>query len=515
MRQIRRILQLHFEQGLSQRLIARSLGVVRSTVERMMLRFAASGLTWPLDVSLDDAALERALYLKAPNPGVAKGCVRPDWALAFKSLERKGVTRRLLWTEYRALHPDGIGYSVYCEELAAYLSDRELSWRRDHVPGERGYFDFAGVVLRYRGDGGAERSAQIFVAALGWSNAIFAYAYADQSALSWLDGQGRAFQAFGGVPQIGVPDNPRALVSKADRFEPKLTQAYADFARHHGITIIPARVRKPKDKASVEGAVKVVTMRILATVRDRVFESLLVLNTWLAESVTALNAAPFQKRVGSRLAALNDERAHLKPLNPQRFELASYLLRKVARDYHVDVDRQYYSVPYRYVGTSVEVRVTLAHIEVFQREERICVHPRATLTQRFVTIPAHMPSHHRAFNDPKVAERAARIGPATAQLIDALFLQRRHPEQALRSAQGILALARDHGKAALETACAQALRFDAISYSHVKRLLASAANAPATQAPITPIASHELLRGGGYFVRQNATTNQTESHHAA
>lgn len=514
MRQIRKILQLHFEQGLSQRLIARSLGVVRSTVERMMSRFTASGLTWPLDDSLDDAALERALYIKAPNPGVAKGCVRPDWALAFKSLERKGVTRRLLWTEYRELNPDGIGYSVYCDELAAYLSDRELSWRRDHVPGERSYFDFAGVVLRYR-SGDIERSAQIFVAALGWSSATFAYAYADQSALSWLDGQTRAFAAFGGVPQIGVPDNPRALVSKPDRFEPKLTQAYVDFARHHGITIIPARVRKPKDKASVEGAVKVVTMHILATARDRVFESLLVLNTWLAASVTALNAAPFQKRVGSRLTALNDERAHLLPLNPQRFELASYLRRKVARDYHVDVHRQYYSVPYQYVGATLEVRVTLAHIEVFQREERICVHPRAAQTQRFVTIPAHMPSHHRAVSDPKIAERAARVGPATAQLIDALFLQRRHPEQALRSAQGVLALARDHGKVALETACAQALTFDAISYSHVKRLLASAAAAPATTAPITPIADHELLRGGGYFVRQNATTDQPESHHAA
>ena len=248
MRQIRELLHLHFEQGLSQRLIARSLGVVRSTVERVIDRFAAAGLTWPPDPALSDADLERRLYRGPAHQGAAKRCARPNYAEALKQLGRKGVTRRLLWSEYREEHADGIGYSVFCDELANYAGDRDLAYRNDHVPGEKAYFDFAGLTLRYQ-DGDAVRSAQLFVAALGYSNAIFAYAYADQTATSWLDGQHRAFVAFGGVPRVGVPDNPKALVARTDRYEPTLTAVYADFARHYVITIIPARVRKPKDKA--------------------------------------------------------------------------------------------------------------------------------------------------------------------------------------------------------------------------------------------------------------------------
>jgi len=495
MRQIRELLHLHFEQGLSQRLIARSLGVVRSTVERVIQRFAASGLTWPPDPALTDAELERRLYHGPAHIGSAKACTRPNYAEAIKQLARKGVTRRLLWSEYRDLHADGIGYSVFCDELAAYRADRDLSYRNDHVPGEKSYFDFAGLTLRYQ-DAVAVRSAQIFVAALGYSNAIFAYAYADQTALSWLDGQHRAFVAFGGVPRVGVPDNPKALIAKPDRYEPKVTTAYADFARHYGITIIPARVRKPKDKAAVEGAVKVVEMRILASARDRMFPSLDALNAWLREGLDALNAAPFQKRAGSRQSQLTEEQPQLSPLPSTRFEMATYLIRKVARDYHVDVQRQYYSVPYAYVGQAVEVRLTGAHVELLQRDQRIALHRRAPATQRFITDPAHMPTHHQAFRDPKIMQRAVGVGAATAALIDALFAQRRHPEQAIRSAQGVLALTRDHSASAVEDACARALALHAIGYGSVRRLLSMAPVQPPTPAPAI---THEHIRGGDYY----------------
>lgn len=219
MRQLRELLRLHFDEGLSQRLIARGLSVVRSTVERVLKRFAAAGLTWPLDPALSDEELERRLYRGPAHQGTAKRCERPNYAEVSKQLARKGVTRRLLWSEYRDQHAIGIGYSVFCDELAAYLSDRDLAYRHHPVPGEWAYFDFAGLTLRYR-DGDAIREAQIFAAALGYSNAIFAYAYPDQTASSWLDGQHRAFVAFGGVPRIAVPDNPKALVAKPNRYEP-------------------------------------------------------------------------------------------------------------------------------------------------------------------------------------------------------------------------------------------------------------------------------------------------------
>jgi transposase len=495
MRQIREVLRLHFDEGLSQRLIARGLGVVRSTVERVLKRFAASGLPWPPDTALTDAELERLLYLGPGHAGSAKSCARPNYSDVVQQLGRKGVTRRLLWEEYRDLHADGIGYSVFCDELAAYSSDRDLAYRHDHVPGDKAYFDFVGMTLSYREDD-AVREAQIFTAALGWSNAIFAHAYPDQTAASWLDGQHRAFVAFGGVPRIGVPDNPKPLVARADRFEPKLTSVYADFARHYDIVIIPARVRRPKDKATVEGAVKIVEMRILARARDRVFPALSPLNAWLAEELAALNAAPFQKRVGSRHSQLAEERTHLSPLPSAPFEAATYLKRKVARDYHVDVQRQYYSVPYVHVGATVEVRLTTTHIEVLLDDQRIALHRRAPASQRFITDPLHMPVHHRAYRDPKIAQRAAAIGTATALLIDALFAKRRHPEQAIRSAQGILGLARDHGRAALEAACARALELDTIGYQAIRRLLMTSP----VQLPLPlPAVAHELVRGGDYY----------------
>jgi len=505
MRQIRELLRLHFDEGLSQRLIARSMGLARSTVERMLHRFLSCGLTWPPDPTLSDADLERQMYRAAAHVGSAKGCARPNYAETVKQLSRKGVTRRLLWSEYRDQHEDGIGYSVFCDELSAYSADRDLAYRNDHVPGEKAYFDFAGPTLRYR-DAEVERAAQIFVAALGYSNAIFAHAYADQTAASWLDGQHRAFVAFGGVPKIGVPDNPKALVAKADRFEPKLTSGYYDFARHYGITIVPARVRKPKDKAAVEGAVKVVTMRILATMRDRVFASLDALNAWLSEALIALNAAPFQKRVGSRQSLLAQEQPQLSPLPTNRFELPSYLARKIARDYHVDVYRQYYSVPYQHAGQTVEVRLTRDHVEVLHLDTRIALHRRMPITQRFVTDAAHMPAHHRAFHDPKIMQRAHAIGPATVAFINALFVKRRHPEQAIRSAQGVLGLRRDHDSAALEAACARALALNAIGYGHICRLLlADRVQVPPALA--LPITTHEHVRGGDYY--------DTETTHAA
>lgn len=507
MRQIREVLRLHFEEGFGQRVIARAVGMARTTVERVLQRFAAAGLRWPPDPALDDVELERRLYGKPAQAGTAKACERPDYARVMRELERKGVTRRLLWQEYRDQVSDGIGYSVFCDELAGFRGDRDLAYRHDHVPGEKAYFDFAGVSLCYR-EGTAEKKAQVFVAALGWSNAIFVRAYADQKADSWLDGHERAFTFFGGVPKIAVPDNPKALVTRADRYEPTLTSAYADFARHHELIVIPARVRKPKDKAAVEGAVKVVEMRILARARDRVFASLEALNAWLAEELTALNAAPFQKRSGSRQSQLEAERAHLGPLPGARFEQATYLRRKVARDYHVDVLRRYYSVPWMHVGQQVEVRLTGSHVEVLRNDARIALHPRALSGATFVTDPAHMPAHHRAFRDPQIQRRATAIGPHTVAFIDALFAKRRHPEQAIRSAQGVLGLVRDHGRAALEAACERAVALDTIGYQHIRRLLAMADQQ--VPLPLQPTL-HEHIRGGDYY----APTSSTENGHVA
>jgi transposase len=500
MRQLRELFTLHFEQGLSHRQLARSLGVVRSTIERTLRRFSLAELSWPLSPELSDTQLEHLLYRKPAHNGTAKAVVRPNYAAAVIELARKGVTRQLLWREYRALHADGIGYSVYCDELAAYQSCHDLAYRNDHVPGLRGYYDFAGTKLAFVSDG-KRCEAHVFVATLGYSAAIFAHAYADEKAPSWLDGQAKSFVAFGGVPQILVPDNPKALVTHACHAEPQLSSTYRDFAAHYGATVVPARVRKPKDKASVEGGVRIVTMR-MAGVRDRVFDSLDAVNRWLADELAALNAAPFQKRVGSRNSVLAEERLHLLPLPTSSFCAPRYLFRKIARDYHVDVDKHYYSVPYQHVGKQVEIRITGAVsgcIEIYLGSERIALHTQQSGGQRHVTLTAHMPIHHQQYRDPKLHQRAAGIGPSTTAAIDVLFQKRTHPEQAMRAASGVLGLVRDHSKAALEAACESAVALNAVSYKNIVQLLNAAKQERQSSDPHHPAKHHEHLRGPEYF----------------
>ena len=514
MRQLRELFTLHFEQGLTQRQLARSLGVVRSTIERTLRRFALAKLSWPLPATLTDAQLEQLLYRSGAHQRAAKVSVRPNYADALIQLARKGVTRQLLWREYRALHSDGIGYSVYCDELAAYQSCADLAYRNDHVPGLRGYYDFAGTKLAYLLD--LKRcEAHIFVATLGYSAAIFAHAYVDEKAPSWLDGQAKSFVAFGGVPQILVPDNPKALVTNACNAEPQLTAIYRDFAAHYGAAVVPARVRKPKDKASVEGGVRIVTMR-MASCRDRVFESLEAVNIWLANELNEINSAPFQKRAGCRNSVLAEEQLHLKALPKNDFCAPRYLFRKVARDYHVEVDKHYYSVPYQHVGKQVEIRITglvSARIEVYLGSERIALHTLQQQGQRHVTQTAHMPIHHQQYRDPKLHQRAAGIGPNAVAVIDFLFQKRAHPELAIRAASGVLGLVRDYSKVALEAACGQAIKLDAVSYKNIVQLLLSAKQGrqenSQIHAPEKRSEHHENLRGADAFDLDTFDSNRT------
>jgi transposase len=510
MRQLRELFTLHFEHGLSHRQLARSLGVVRSTIERTLRRFVEAKLSWPLPAELGDAQLEQLLYRSSAHQRSAKATARPNYADALVQLARKGVTRQLLWCEYRAQNATGIGYSVYCDELAAYQSCADVAYRNDHVPGLRGYYDFAGMKLAYVSEGKLSQ-AHVFVATLGYSAAIFARAYGDEKASSWLDGQARSFVAFGGVPEILVPDNPKALVTHACRAEPQLTAMYRDFAAHYGATVVPARVRKPKDKASVEGGVRIVTMR-MASARDRVFDSLEAVNVWLANEVSNLNSAPFQKRIGSRNSVLAEERLHLLPLPIGDFCAPRYLSRKVARDYHVEVDKKYYSVPYQHVGKQVEVRITgliAARIEVYLGSERIALHTSQNSGQRHVTQTGHMPIHHQQYRDPKLHQRAAGIGPNTTAVIDALFKRRNHPEQAIRAASGVLGLVRDHSKVALETACKQAIALDAISYKNIVHFLHAAQQARQDHSCERPAEQHENLRGCDAFDLDGFDSNRT------
>jgi transposase len=324
----------------------------------------------------------------------------------------------------------------------------------------RGIRNYAGqtvdIIDRHTGE---VRHAQIFVAVLGCSNYTFAEATWTQTLPDWLGSHVRALQFFDGTPAAIVPDNLKSGVVKARRYEPDLNPAYQDFAEHYGMAILPARVRKPRDKAKVEGAVLIVERWILARLRHHTFFSLGQLNVEIERLMRDFNTRPFQKLDGCRQSRFDElERPALKPLPSRTYTFAQWKHAKVHPDYHIEVERAYYSVPYKLIGQRVDVRLTETMLEVFHQGQLVAAHARAHRKGEFVTVAAHRPDSHQAVierSHARLLERASAIGPATAELIRMQARMKRHPEQTLRSSQGIVRLAADFSPSQLEAACAR------------------------------------------------------------
>lgn len=496
-RKIREVLRLKAE-GFSDRQIAKAIGSARSTVQECLRRAREAQLSWPLPAEFDEAVLQEKLYRREVP---LSRTPQPDFAELHRELRRAGVTRMLLWEEYKARHPDGWQYSVFCDQYRRWLTRQELVLRREHAPGEKLFVDYAGetvpIVDRYSGE---SREAQIFVAVLGCSNLTYAEPTWTQALPDWLASHVRTLEYLGGVPRAIVPDNLKSGVSKAHRYEPELNPAYHDFAEHYGVAILPARVRKPRDKAKVETGVLVVERWILARLRHCTFFSLGELAAAIGELLERLNTRPFKKAAGSRRTRFEElERAALKPLPIRPYEFGEWKKAKVHPDYHIEVARAYYSVPYRLIGERVDVRLTASGVEVFHRGKLVAAHARAGERGVRSTRRAHRPAGHVEIIDRSLEQtlmRAQAIGAATAELIRQQARRRLHPEETLRSAQGILRLARDFTAADLERACERALELRAYSYRAVRTLI----EIPA--APVAPPAldlAHENVRGAKYF----------------
>lgn len=496
MRKISEILRLRFEAGLRGRAIARSVSVALSTVQDCLRRFEASGLSWPCD--LDEEALEARLYPRAPSVLAAP---LPDFAAVQTALlSHKAMTRRHLWEQYRAEHPDGLGYSAFCAQLARFTAQQATVLRREHAPGAAMLVDYAGPSLEIIDrQTGAVQPVRLFVAVLGYSNYTFAWATRGETTADWLAAQGAALQAFGGVPAAVVPDNPKALISKPCRYEPELNPAYQDFARHYAVAVLPARVRKPRDKAKVETAVQVVERALMPVLLARQFFSLTELNAAIAGLIAELNARPFQKLPGSRVSWFEEERALLKPLPAEPYEYAQWKQAKVHVDYHIEIERHAYSVPHTLIHKRVDVRLTERTIEVFFRGKPVAVHARTRRLGGFTTTPEHRPPHHRAVTDlsiERLYRQAEAIGPQTVALLREQSQHRKHPHETLRSAMGILRLAKDFSPEALEHACRRALFHKTVGYRAVRDLIGHAESAPAAPPPAI---THEHVRGADYY----------------
>jgi len=505
MRKTREILRLKWECQLPNRAVARSCQVGVGTVSDYVQRARDAGLSWPLPEGLGEEALHRLLFPDSRRPHRAKGPT-PDWSVVHAELRRKGVTLRLLWLEYRGRHPDGYGYSQFCDLYARWNGRLKPSLRFTHKAGEKCFVDYAGpTVAVVDPDTGQVQEASIFVGVLGASSYTYTEAHFGQTLPHWIGAHGRMLASFGGLVEVLVPDNLKSGVKHPSRYEPDLNPTYQDFAEHHGIAVVPARVRKPRDKAKVEVGVQVVERWVLARLRHRTFFSLADLNHALRELLDDLNRRPMRGWEKSRRELFEMlDRPALRPLPERPYEFAVLAHAKVGIDYHVEFDHNFYSVPFPLLRQPVLVRATERTVEILHKGSRVASHPRALGTRHFRTLPEHRPPAHRAYLEwtpERFLRWATKIGPATHQLIEARLASRAHPEQSFRACLGILGLAKRFSDARLEAASARALSFGIHSYKGLKNILDhhyDRVDAAQDTAPPAP-AAHPNVRGTTYY----------------
>ena len=506
MRKIRDVLRYRHSTDLSLSAIARALNISKGVVAKYLKLSAEADLSWPLPEDLDDAALEKRLY-QQPTAR-APTFVEPDYADVHQELKRKGVTLILLWEEYRQAAGDrAYQYTAFCTHYRTWAGQLKRSMRQIHRAGEKLFADYAGPsVAIIDAHTGEIRPASIFVAVLGASSYTLACATAGQTQADWLNGLERALIYIGGVTALIVPDNPRALVTHANRYEPELNRTTAEFAAHYRTVILPARPRKPQDKAKVESGVQVVERWILARLRHWQFFSVAELDAAVAQLLPALNERAFKKLPGSRCDAFARlDAPYLRPLPTTRFVLADWKHASVNIDYHVEFDGHYYSVPHALVRQKVELRITRSTIEVLARGRRVTSHPRSHHKGSFSTIPEHMPAAHRAhaqWSPGKLMNWAAAVGTATGELVKRLLIEKQHPEQGYRSCLGLMRLARTFGRERMEAACTRALAIGTHRYRSVASILKKGLDRqpiiPPAQAEL-PLPGHANVRGPDYY----------------
>ncbi|MGH8632894.1 MAG: IS21 family transposase [Burkholderiales bacterium] len=505
MRRIREVLRLKLLCKLSHREIARALGVSVGAVSHYGQLAEQAGLAWPEVEAMDEWQIEARLMPRAAPVGRR---LLPEFALVHQELKRKGVTLQLLWEEYVAGHPGETTYryTQYCQRYADWAVSLQRSMRQVHRAGEKCFVDFAGPTVPIADvAGGVAHRAHIFVAVLGASNYTFACATAAESMSDWLGAMSLALEFYGGVPAMLVPDNPRALVAEADRYEPLANRTALDFAAHYATVILPARPYKPRDKAKVEVGVQVVERWILARLRHRRFFSLVELNAAIAELLAELNDRPFKKLPGSRRSAFEAlDRPALRPLPATRYEVARFKPVRVNIDYHVEIERHYYSVPHALVRQGLEARITRQTVELLHRGRRVASHALSTKRGGYTTAPEHMPASHRAhaeWTPGRLLNWAARIGPAVAALVKHLLETKPHPEQGYRACLGLLAAARKYGDARLAAACERALAIGSPTRRSVLSILAAGLDQKplSTEQAEWQLPLHENVRGPTYY----------------
>lgn len=507
MRKIKEVLRLH-SLGLAQRQIARSCQVGQSTVSEYLKAAETAGLKWVDVADWNDARVAEALLPVRQAEKARSRLPEPDYSGIHAELQKhKHLTLQLVWEEYRGDHPNGYGYSRFCELYQRWRRTQEVVLRQEYRAGEKLFVDYAGKTLSVQDPAtGERREAQLFVAVIGASSYTFAEATWTQGLADWIGSHIRAFEFLGGVTEIVVPDNLKSGVTKTCRYEPGVNVTYEEMAGHYGVAVVPARPRKPRDKAKVEAGVLLVERWILASLRKRTFFPRGEVNEAIAELLTRLNQRPFRKREGSRqsLFATVDQPA-LRALPAERYQYGEWKTARVNIDYHVEFGNHFYSVPYALTQQEVEVRAGASTVEIFHRGVRVASHLRSSARYKATTNDEHRPKSHQKhleWTPSRLLEWARTIGPATSQVFDRIMAGKRHPEQGYRSCLGILRLGSQYPKERVEAAARRAVTLNACTYQSVKSMLQhnldSLAPEPET-AKAPPPLDHPNLRGPEYF----------------
>lgn len=504
MRKIKEVLRLR-AQGRSDREVARSVKVARTTVRRIRRRAEEAGLSWPLPDDLSESALEALLFPAHPPPGIHPRPI-PNWKHIHAELRRKAVTLQLLWLEYKAVHPDGYQYSRFCDLFHRWRDCLDPVLRQKHKAGEKIFVDYAGqTVPVVDPETGEVREAQIFVGVLGASNFTFAEATWSQSLPDWTASHVRMFEYFGGVSELLIPDNLGSGVSKACRYDPEVNPTYRELATHYGTAVLPTRRAAPRDKAKVENAVLVAERWILAPLRNHTFFSLAELNREIRCLLDSLNDRPFQKLDGTRRSLFESvERPALKPLPTTRYEYAEWRKARVNIDYHIAVENHFYSVPHRLVRKQVDVRLAASTVEILHDGHRVAAHVRSRRRGRFTTDPTHRPKAHQEHLEwapSRMIRWAEKTGPHTAAIVKGILEERPHPEQGYRPCLGILRLGERYSPERLEAACHRALAIGGASYRSIKSILEHGLDRVPLQeqATLELPQEHDNLRGPDYY----------------
>lgn len=513
MRRFKEILRLHHEKGLSNGVVANAVGVRKTTVSTYLSLARRSGIGWPLGEGIGDSELRERLFSAKCQTKQPRTKPLPDFEAIHTELKRKGVTLQLLWEEYRKAQTGGYGYTQFCHYYHRWASHLDVSMRQYHKAGEKMFVDYAGQkILITNPKTGEATPAEMFVAVLGASNYTYAEASLTQQLPDWIGSHVRAFEYFRGVPAICVPDNLKSGITKPCRYEPHINRTYEDMSAHYGTVVIPARVVHPKDKAKVENAVLVVERWILAKLRDRTFYSLSEANEAIWGLLEELNTRPMQEFKKSRREVFESiERGALLPLPQDRYVMAEFSVCRVNIDYHVEVLKHYYSVPYQFAREKVEIRLTSLIIEVFHDGKRAASHRRSYQEHGFTTLPEHMPESHRRYAE-WTPSRIIGWGRSKGEIVGLLFEKildsRRHPEQGFRSCLGIIRLEKRYGAERVLAACRKAFELRAYScaYRIIKKMLINKTeseplnDADDEKGQCPAPAPHSNVRGRQYYL---------------